>query len=60
MAGFSLNESEISDNSKILVLDGSTDSEDITTQPAREFGGNTSDNKYKQLWLSLNRGVLTK
>jgi len=46
-AGFSLNESEISDNSKIFVLDGSADSEDITTQPAREFGGITSESKRK-------------
>jgi len=37
-AGFSLNESEILDNSKTLVLDSSADSENINTQSAREFG----------------------
>jgi len=29
------------------VLDGSADSKDITTQPARKFGGITFENKHK-------------
>jgi len=36
-AGFSLNESEILDNSKTFVFDGSAESEDITTQPANSM-----------------------
>ena len=46
---FSLNESEILDNSKTLVFDGSADSEHIIAQSAREFGSITSENNRRTI-----------
>jgi len=54
-----LNESEISDNSKTLVLDG-FDSENITFQHAREFCGITFESKRKTVVaVSKSRGLGT-
>ena len=55
-AGYSLNKSEISDNSKTLVCDSSVNLEDITTQTARKFGDIRSESKHKTVAIPKSRG----